>query len=99
MVCKHVRDVIIIWLSLAILYGTISGCTRPAPVNEVERQRAVSDQQYRKDMEEIKKTMRGDIKIKLKKDGKGAYSWDISGKDPYEIIKTNNILSKKINGD
>lgn len=99
MVCKHVRCVIIIYLSLVVLCGAISGCTRPAPVNEIERQRSVSDAQYRKDMEDFKKTMRGDIKIKLKRDGKGAYSWEVSGKDPYEIIKNNNILSKKINSD
>ena len=43
--------------------------------------------------------MRGDIKIKLKKDGKGSYSWEISGKDAYEVVKTNDILGKKINSD
>ena len=64
-----------------------------------EKKHAVSDVEYRKEMEEIKKNIRGDIKVKLKKDGKGAYSWEISGKDAYEVIKANNILSKKISGD
>jgi hypothetical protein len=78
-----------------VLGGVMSGCTRPAPVQE----RPVQDAHYQKEMEEIKKSMRGDIKIRLKRDGKGAYSWEVSGKDAYEIVKTNSILSKKINSD
>ena len=75
------------------------GCTRTTPVHEAERQRPVSDEQYRKEMEEIKKSLRSEVRIKLKRDGKGAYSWEVSGKDPYEIIKTNGILSKKVSSD
>lgn len=50
-------------------------------------------------MDEIKKGIRGDIKIKLKKDGEGAYSWEISGKDARGVTKTNSILSKKVSAD
>ena len=96
---KCLPAVIAVYLVLALLIGVLSGCSRPAAVNEVEKKHAVSDEQYRKEMEEIKKNIRGDIKVKLKKDGKGAYSWEISGKDAYEVIKANNILSKKISGD
>ncbi|MBP1748827.1 MAG: hypothetical protein H6Q52_1366 [Deltaproteobacteria bacterium] len=99
MICRRMPDVMRICLILVVMIGPLSGCTRPTTVNEIEKTRPVSDAQYRKEMEEIKKNMRGDVKIKLKKDGKGAYSWEISGKDPYEIIKNNNILSKKISGD
>lgn len=75
------------------------GCTRTAPVHEVEKRRPVSDEQYRKEMEEVKKSLRSEVRIKLKRDGKGAYSWEVSGKDPHEIIKTNGILSKKVSSD
>ena len=95
MIINRISGVVMVFLSLALLSGGIFGCTRVAPVQE----RGVQDVHYQKEMEEIKKSMRGDIKIRLKKDGKGAYSWEVSGKDPYEIIKTNSILSKKITSD
>jgi hypothetical protein len=53
--------------------------------------------QYSKELEEIKKNLNGDIKIKLKKDGKGDfYSWEISGKDAVDVLKANDILSRKL---
>ena len=76
------RCVIVICLSAVFLTGAVSGCTRQAPVAEVEKQQTASDAQCRKEMEEIKKSIRGDIKIKLKKDGTGAYSWKFRGRTP-----------------
>lgn len=96
---KEICGAVILCLCFGLFGGMVFGCTRAAPVHEIDKARTVSDEQYKKEMEEIKKTMRGDIKIKLKKDGKGCYSWEISGKDAYEVVKTNNILSKKVNGD
>ncbi|HNS14404.1 MAG TPA: hypothetical protein PKM08_03640 [Syntrophorhabdaceae bacterium] len=55
-----------------------------------------SEERYQKELDEIKKALKGDIKIKLKKDGKGGYSWEITGKDAQEIIKANDILVKKL---
>ena len=52
--------------------------------------------QYQKEMDEIKKSLKGDVKIKLKKDGKGDYSWEITGKDAQEVLKTNDTLRKKL---
>jgi translation initiation factor 1 (eIF-1/SUI1) len=52
--------------------------------------------QFKKDMEEIKKNLKGDIKIKLKKDAKGSYSWEITGKDAQEVLKANETLRKKL---
>jgi len=53
--------------------------------------------QYKKEMDEFKKTLKGEVKIKLKKDGKGSYGWEIAGKDVHEVLKTNDILRKKLN--
>ena len=55
----------------------------------------VAETQYKKELEEIKKTIKGDTKIKLRKDAKG-YSWEISGKDPQEILKANETLARKL---
>jgi predicted secreted protein len=47
-------------------------------------------------LDEIKKSLKGDVKIKLKKEGKGGYSWEITGKDAQEVLKTNEALRKKL---
>ena len=55
-----------------------------------------ADVQYKKEMDEIKKSLKSDLKIKLKRDGKGAYVWEITGKDPQEILKANEVLRKRL---
>lgn len=60
-------------------------------------QEAQKEDQYKKELEEIRKSIKGEVKIKLKKDGKGEYySWEISGKDANEVLKANDILTKKL---
>ncbi len=101
MIVRGTLNFVRVCLVLLVVPGIVLGwgCARPAPTTEVEKTRPISDEQYKKEMEEIKKNIRSETKIKLKKDGKGAYSWEISGKDPYEVIKANSVLSKKINND
>lgn len=55
-----------------------------------------TDNQYQKELEEIKKSLKGDIKIKLKKDAKGGYSWEITGRDTNEVLKANETLKKRL---
>ena len=69
---------------------------RVAEINPAATETAAKDDQYRKELDDIKKTMRSEVKIKLKKDGKGAYSWEIQGKDAAEVLKTNDTLKKKL---
>lgn len=95
MIGKRMSAGSMVCLSVVFVICALSGCTRPAPVYE----RPVQDARYQKELEEIKKNMRGDVKIRLKRDGKGAYSWEVSGKDPHEILKNNAIISKKISSE
>lgn len=84
-------------LSVSVLIIAVcTGCGREAAIKEPARTGVVSDVQHRKELEEIRKSLRGDIKIKLRRDGKGAYSWEIAGKDPQEIIRADSALSKRI---
>ena len=64
-----------------------------------DRSGGPGDEQYKKELDEIKKNIKGDLKIKLKRDGKGDfYSWEISGKDAAEVLKANDVLAKKLGG-
>jgi hypothetical protein len=40
-----------------------------------------------------------EVKIKLKKDGKDNYSWELSGSDVDQILKVNGILKKQLGGE
>ena len=82
-----------------LLFAVLFGCDRAAEVKGGAGPEVVQDVQYRKDLEEIRKSLKGDIKIRLRKDGKGAYSWEIAGKDPQEIIKANSVLVKRISDE
>jgi outer membrane biogenesis lipoprotein LolB len=84
-----------------VLVAVFLGCTKPpeaVPAKPVVPD-AQKEDQYKKELEEIRKTLKGDIRIKLKKDGKGDfYSWEIDGKDVTEVLKANETLTKRLNG-
>jgi len=40
-----------------------------------------------------------EVKIKLKRDGKDSYSWELSGSDVDQILKVNEKLRKQLGGD
>jgi len=40
-----------------------------------------------------------EVKIKLKKDGKDSYSWELSGSDVDQILKVNERLRKQLGGE
>jgi hypothetical protein len=81
-----------------LLLLPISGCSKPPETPVIQSSRDTQKNElYKKELEEIRKSIKSDLKIKLKKDGKGdAYSWEISGKDAGEILRANDILSKKL---
>lgn len=84
--------------SIALGFLLLLGCSKPPetvlPKTAAEPQ---NEDQYRRELDEIRKTIKGEVKIKLKKDGKGDfYSWEISGKDAGEVLKTNDTLVKKL---
>jgi hypothetical protein len=40
-----------------------------------------------------------EVKIKLKRDGKDNYSWELSGSDVDQVLKVNEKLRKKLGGE
>ena len=75
----------------------LAGCTGPADVSPGKKvDEAQKDTAYQKEMDELRKSIKSEVKIKLKKDGKGTYSWEIQGKDPQEILRVNETLRKKL---
>ncbi len=85
----------LVLLALAML---LVGCDRVTetvvPAKPVQDKPA--ETQHGKDIEEIRKSLKGDIRVKLKKDAKGGYGWEVSGKDVQEVLKANESLRKKL---
>lgn len=81
-------------ITIAILLLSLLACAKPQEVPV--KQKATEEVQYKAEMDEIKKGLKSDIKIKLKRDGKGAYTWEIVGKDTQEILKANEQLKKRL---
>jgi len=40
-----------------------------------------------------------EVKIKLKKDGKDSYSWELAGSDVDQVLKVNDKLRKQLGGE
>jgi hypothetical protein len=91
----EVMRFLMIFLLIFLLISCSKGTDVTSKQNVADEKR--DEVQYKKEMDELKKNIKGEVKIKLKKDGKGVYSWEIAGKDAYEILKTNDILRKKLN--
>jgi hypothetical protein len=74
-------------------------CARPpdSPPAKAAQDTQREQQQYNKELDEIRKNIRGDLKIKLKRDGKGEfYTWEISGKDANDVLRANDVLAKRL---
>jgi hypothetical protein len=62
--------------------------SRPVPKVVVEKERVGKEQ-----------PLAPEVKIKLKKDGKDSYSWELTGSDVDQILKVNEKLRKQLGGE
>ncbi|HNQ45666.1 MAG TPA: hypothetical protein PK125_01890 [Syntrophorhabdus sp.] len=83
-----------IFVIVLMLISCIKGMDAPSQKKVSEAQGM--DGQYQKELDEIKKSLKGDIKIKLKRESKGGYSWEVTGKDAQEVLKANDAIRKKL---
>jgi hypothetical protein len=52
-----------------------------------------------KEKVEKEQPLPSEVKIKLKKDGKDSYSWELTGSDVDQILKVNEKLRKQLGGE
>ncbi len=86
------------FFTIFVIILTFISCSKGVDVSSQQKLSEVQgvDGQYQKEFDEIKKSLKGDVKIKLKKESKGGYSWEVTGKDAQEILKANDALRKKL---
>jgi hypothetical protein len=85
------------FFAIMALLAVLGGCSGNADVTTAKPgTESQKEAAYQKEMEELRKNLKSEVKIKLKKDGKGSYSWEIQGKDAQEVLKANETLRKKL---
>ena len=86
------------FITIVLILFSLLACAKPQEISVKQKpaENEATDVQYKKEMEEIKKSLKGDTKIKLKRDGKGLYTWEITGKDTQEVLKANESLRKRL---
>ncbi len=78
----------------------IGGCPQKPPSSEVKSKALQSPKVViEKEKMEREEPLPPEVKIKLKRDGKDNYSWEISGSDVHQVLKVNEALKKKLGGE
>ncbi|MGQ9508641.1 MAG: hypothetical protein ACUVTN_04490 [Thermodesulfobacteriota bacterium] len=90
------EKIIILLFLLTLFFGACESKTTSTPSKtENPIPPKVTIEKERKDIE----APPPEVKIKLKRDGKDNYSWELSGSDADEILKINEKLKKKLGGE
>jgi len=81
-------------LSVALM-TSCGGNPTPPPANPETT--AVPKMIVEKEREKRENPLSPEVKIRLKRDGKDNYSWELSGSDADEILKVNEKLKRRLN--
>jgi hypothetical protein len=69
---------------------------KPSPISGPAEDPSVSRVVVEKEKEEKMQPLPAEVKIKLKKDGKNNYSWELSSSDVDQVLKVNEKLKKRL---
>jgi hypothetical protein len=87
------------WIFCVLLVGLVVACeNKPASQPAKSEGLPVPKVMIEKGTAEKEPPLPPEVKIKLKKDGKDNYSWELSGSDVDQILKVNEKLQKKLGG-
>jgi hypothetical protein len=86
-------------LSLLIVLFVASCEGKPLPPQGKPEPPPVSKVILEKEKMEREEVLPPEVKIKLKRDGKDNYSWEINGSDVNQILKVNEKLKKQLTGE
>lgn len=89
-----------VWIGCVLAAFIIVGCERkPLPTQGEPETPLARKVDVEKERAERVPPPPPEVKIKLKKDGKENYSWELSGSDVDQILKVNEKLKKQLGGD
>ena len=79
---RHCR----VFLVIVLMLGTVTACAADKDDLQVKKQPEIQQIKPKKP-----------VKIKLKRSPKDEYTWELSGDDPDEIVRTDRKLRKMLN--
>jgi len=84
-----------VWVAFLLI-----ACERkPTSTQEKSEAPSVPKAMVEKEKAEREEPLPLEVKIKLRRDGKDNYSWEISGSDVNQILKVNEKLKKQLGGE
>jgi hypothetical protein len=89
----------ILIISGGLLFLFIACGKTPLPPQEKPEGPSVPKIIVEKEKVERRQPLPPEVKIKLKKDGKESYSWELTGSDVDQILKVNEKLKKQLGGE
>jgi len=85
---------------LIVLISCLVACEKESPPREIQSETAsVPKVVLEKERVEKEKPLPPEVKIKLKRDGKDSYSWELAGSDVDQILKVNEKLRRQLGGE
>lgn len=88
------------WMVACLILFFLSACEGKSNLNDnkIEKQ-SIPKAVVERERLEKEENITPEVKIKLKRDGKDNYSWEISGSDADQILKVNEKFRKKLAGE
>jgi len=89
-----------IWIVFVALVFLFVACEKKSPTPQGKSEGpSVPKVVVEKEKVEKEQPLPPEVKIKLKKDGKDSYSWELTGSDVDQILKVNEKLRKQLGGE
>ena len=86
-----------ILIACALILFTFTACeNRPPPLREKTESPPVPKIVLEQEKSDPKPAFPPEVKIRLKRDGKDTYSWELSGSDVDQILKVDEKLKKRV---
>jgi hypothetical protein len=89
--------IFLLFLLIVLLVASCKG--KPLPPQGKPESSPVSKVILEKEKMEKEEFPPPEVKIKLRRDGKDSYSWEINGSDVNQILKVNEKLRKQLTGE
>jgi len=89
------KNLVLFGVLIMMIFSCNSGSRVDSNNKQIIGSTINTETQYKNELDEIRKSIKGETKIKVKKDSKG-YSWEITGRDTQEVLKANDALRKRL---
>jgi hypothetical protein len=89
----------ILILSMGLVFFLFACERKPLPPQGKSEGSSIQKVVVEKEKVEKQQPLPPEVKIRLKKDGKDSYSWELNGLDVDQILKVNEKLRKQLGGE